>query len=87
VPDDELRLMLGENAVRVLGLERSSLAAVAERIGPTLGEITGRRSPLDPRLIANWDGRSGYLKRREQFDRDGIDELLRVDIAHVASMR
>ena len=76
VPDDELRLMLGENAVRVLGLERSSLAAVAERIGPTLGEITGRRPPLDPRLIANWDARSGYLKRREQFDPDGIDEPL-----------
>jgi predicted TIM-barrel fold metal-dependent hydrolase len=87
VPDDELRLVLGENAIRVLGLERTKLAAVAERIGPTVGEIRGRGAPLDPRLIANWDVRSGYLKPREEFDRDGIDELLAVDIAHLASMK
>jgi hypothetical protein len=60
---------------------------VAERIGPTVGEITGRGASLDPRLIANWDARSGYLKSREQFDPDGIDELLGVDIAHAASMK
>jgi predicted TIM-barrel fold metal-dependent hydrolase len=86
VPDDELRLILGENAVRVLDLERAKLAAVAEQVGPTVGEITGRRTHVDPRLIANWDARSGYRKRREQFDPAAIDELLRVDIAHVTSM-
>jgi predicted TIM-barrel fold metal-dependent hydrolase len=86
VPDDELRLILGENAVRVLGLDRANLAAVAEQIGPTVGEITGRRPHLDPRRIANWDARSGYLKPREQFDPAGVDELLRVDIADAAAM-
>ena len=57
VPDDELRLMLGENAIRALGLDRSSLAAVAERVGPTIAAVTGRKPELDPRLVANWETR------------------------------
>ena len=52
VPDDELRLMLGENAIRALGLDRATLAAVAERIGPTIADVTGRTPELDPRLVA-----------------------------------
>ena len=84
VPDDELRLMLGENAIRVLGLDRGALAAVAERIGPTIADITGRAPDLDPRLIANWDARGGYLKPAEQIDTGAIDAFLRHDLAHVA---
>jgi predicted TIM-barrel fold metal-dependent hydrolase len=81
VPDDELRLILGENAIRVLGLDRSPLAAVAERIGPTAEQITGRSPQLDPRLIANWDARGGYLKPPEEVDPDEIDALVRQDLA------
>jgi predicted TIM-barrel fold metal-dependent hydrolase len=83
VPDDELRLMLGENAIRVLGLDRATLAAVAERIGPTVADITGRTPDLDPRLIANWDARGGYLKPAEQIDPEAIDALLNEDISGV----
>ena len=85
VPEDELRLMLGENAIRVLGLDRPRLAAVAERIGPTVDDITGRTPDLDPRLIANWDARGGYLKPPERFDADEVDALLREDIALAGS--
>jgi hypothetical protein len=81
VPDDELRLMLGENAIRVLGLDRATLAAVAERIGPSIADVTGRTPQLDERLVANWDARGGYLKPPEQHDPNAIDELLRDDIA------
>jgi hypothetical protein len=81
VPDDELRLMLGENAIRVLGLDRAKLAEVAERIGPTIAAVTGRTPDLDPRLLENWDARGGYLKPPEQHDPDGIDVLLREDLA------
>jgi predicted TIM-barrel fold metal-dependent hydrolase len=85
VPDDELRLMLGENAIRVLGLDRAALAAVAERIGPTIEEVTGRTPELDPRLVANWDARGGYLKPPEPHDPDAIDALLGPDIALATS--
>ena len=85
VPDDELRLMLGENAIRVLGLDRVALAAVAERIGPTIADITGRSQELDPRLVENWNTRSGYLKPAEPFNADEIDVFLREDVAIAAS--
>ena len=33
--------MLGENAIRFLGLDRARLADIASRIGPTVEEIKG----------------------------------------------
>jgi hypothetical protein len=85
VPDDELRLLLGENAIRVLGLDRAKLAAVAERIGPSIDDITGRTPALDPRLVANWDARGGYLKPPEEHDPEAMEPLLREDLALVGS--
>jgi predicted TIM-barrel fold metal-dependent hydrolase len=85
VPDDELRLVLGENAIRVLGLDRAKLVAVAEQIGPTIADITGSTPALDPRLVANWDARGGYLKPPEPHDPEAIDAFLREDLALIAS--
>lgn len=85
VPDDELRLMLGENAVRVLGLDRGALAAVAERVGPTVADVTGRRPALDPRMVSNWDARGGYLKPPEEPDPEAIDRLLAEDMELLAA--
>jgi predicted TIM-barrel fold metal-dependent hydrolase len=87
VPDGELRLMLGENAIRVLGLDRTKLAAVATRIGPTVADITGRAAELDGALVANWDARGGYLKPREPADPDALDPLLSEDLALIGSSR
>jgi hypothetical protein len=39
VPEDEARLVLGETAVGVYGLDRDRLAEVATRIGPTPEEL------------------------------------------------
>ena len=40
LPDDAIRDMAGENAVRVYGLDREELAKIAARIGaPTLTEL------------------------------------------------
>jgi hypothetical protein len=80
VPEDELRLVLGENTIRVLGLDRAKLAAVAERVGPTVADVTGRAPELDPRLIANWDARGGYLKPPEAFDADEVEAMLGEDL-------
>jgi hypothetical protein len=87
VPDDELRLMLGENPIRALGLDRAKLASVAERIGPTVADVTGRTPELDPRLVGNWDARGGYLKPPEEHDPDAVDELLREDVALAGAKR
>jgi predicted TIM-barrel fold metal-dependent hydrolase len=80
VSDHDLRLVLGENAIRALGLDRVKLAAIAERIGPSPADITGRTPELDPRLLANWDARGGYLKPAEPHHPESIDALLSQDI-------
>ena len=87
LPEDELRLVLGENPIRVLGLDRARLAAIAERIGPTFDDVTGRTHELDPRLVANWDARSGYLRPAEEPDPDAVDALLREDLALASAGR
>lgn len=87
VGEDELRLMLGENAIRLLGLDRERLAAVAARIGPTASDVTGRAPQLDPRLLENWNARGGYLKPPEPFEAEEIDLLLGEDVEVVRTGR
>ena len=55
------------------------------RIGPTVDDVTGRTPELDPRLVANWDRRGGYLKPAEQVDPDELDVLLGEDLELVGS--
>jgi predicted TIM-barrel fold metal-dependent hydrolase len=87
VPEDELRMMLGENLIRFLHLDRGALAAVAARVGPTVDDVSGRTHELDQRLVANWDARGGYLKQPEPADNDAIDELLDEDLLQFAGGR
>ena len=74
--------MLGENLIRFLGLDRDRLRRIAERVGPSIEQITGRTREIDRRLIDNFQSRSGYLKPAEEIDRDKIDLLLREDMAY-----
>jgi hypothetical protein len=84
VPEDEVRLMLGENAVRFLRLDRERLAEIARRIGPTIDDITGSGPEIRPELITNFDERGGYLKPAEGGERlSAVDELVREDLALV----
>ena len=39
VPEDETRLMVGENAVRCYNFDRQALASAAERVGPRPGDL------------------------------------------------
>jgi predicted TIM-barrel fold metal-dependent hydrolase len=82
VPEDELRLMLGENAVRFLGLDHDRLAAIAKRIGPSVEDVNANTSPeVRPELLKNFDQRGGFLKPAEGEDRiPMVDTLLREDL-------
>jgi predicted TIM-barrel fold metal-dependent hydrolase len=82
VPAEEVRLMLGENAIRFLGLDRDPLAEIAARIGPAIDDITGGSADLAPELLQNFANRGGYLKPAEGGSRlDAVDDLLRDDLA------
>jgi predicted TIM-barrel fold metal-dependent hydrolase len=81
VPENEVRMILGENAIRVLGLDRAALARVAADIGPTFAEISSEAPPVDPALIAHFDVRGGYLRPAEGGARlDAVGELIDEDV-------
>jgi predicted TIM-barrel fold metal-dependent hydrolase len=85
VPENDVRMMLGENAIRFFGLDASELARVAERIGPTIDELTNP-APVDPALIEHLDLRCGLLKPAEGGSRlAGVDELLRDDLVRMGA--
>jgi predicted TIM-barrel fold metal-dependent hydrolase len=84
VPEDELRLMLGENAIRCFGLDRARLAEIAQRIGPTVDEIIGPNPPIRPELIENFEARGGYLKPAEGDEKiPEVGALVEHDLATV----
>ncbi len=45
IPEDEVRMILGDNALRFFGLDASVLRPIADRIGPTPAELA---EPLTP---------------------------------------
>jgi hypothetical protein len=83
VPEGELRLMLGENAIRTFGLPSDSLHALGSRIGPTVGQILGDHT-VDPALLQHFDDRGGYLKPYEGDRRiDEVASLVDADLASI----
>ena len=83
VPQNELRLVLGENVIRVLGLDRAPLAEIADRVGPTIDEITRATPPVDPELVAHFDLRGGYLRPPERDAQlSAVREMVRNDLAY-----
>jgi hypothetical protein len=86
VPESELRLMLGENAIRFFGLDRSRLLEIAKRIGPSVQDVLGAHEPIRPELLDHFDARGGYLKPAEGDERiSTIEPLVKQDLAAVAS--
>ncbi|MCW2799784.1 MAG: amidohydrolase 2 [Aeromicrobium sp.] len=47
VPEDEARLMLGETAVKVYGLDRPTLRSIADRIGPFPEDLSAGTTPSE----------------------------------------
>jgi predicted TIM-barrel fold metal-dependent hydrolase len=85
VPDDELRLMLGENAIRFLNLDRARLTEIARRIGPTIEEIHAG-GPVDGRLMESFALRGGFLKPAEGEEKlPSVDKLLQEDLVGLAA--
>jgi hypothetical protein len=85
VPETELRAILGENFIRFLGLDRTKLAAIAARIGPSYDQIAGPGPELDPALLDHLNLRSGYLEPAEGEKRVGdMQALLKSDLGRMS---
>jgi predicted TIM-barrel fold metal-dependent hydrolase len=85
VPEPELRLMLGENAIPFLGLDKAVLASIAARIGPTVQDVAGPNPAVGAEVLAMFDGRGGYLRDAEGDTRIAeIEPTLRADLEGLA---
>jgi predicted TIM-barrel fold metal-dependent hydrolase len=84
VPEDEVRMILGENAIRTFGLDHAELATIASGVGPTFADIAAP-GPVDPALVAHFGDRGGYLKAFEGDRRvPEMVPLVRQDVADLA---
>jgi predicted TIM-barrel fold metal-dependent hydrolase len=65
VPEAELRMMLGENAIRRLGLDGDALTRAAAEVGPTFGQLMGPGPAVPAGLLDHFELRGGYHKPAE----------------------
>lgn len=80
VPEDELRKILGENAIEWFRLDRERLSEVAAQVGPTPEEFYGDVTP-DERMLDSFHNRSGYRKPVLDLDIADMDQRLNADLA------
>jgi predicted TIM-barrel fold metal-dependent hydrolase len=84
VPEKEVRGILGEYAIRFLGLDRAKLAAIAERIAPTYKQIA-EGPGLEADLLAHLNVRCGYSNPSEGAARvSEMDAMLKPDLRRIA---
>ena len=79
VPEDEARLILGENAIDFYGLDRAKFTALAEKIGPRPEDLLGEHV-VDSRKIDSFDKRGGYRKPLEQVDTEAVVRAFEADL-------
>ncbi len=85
VPERDLRLMLGGNAVRFFSLDSIALQSVANRVGYTIDEITGPGPDIDPTLLAHLNRRCGILKPSEgDAQLHKVETMVREDLVQFA---
>lgn len=80
VPEDEARLILGENALACYDLDADALRKVAARIGPCPEDVLSPARPVPEELIVDFDRRSGYLSPKEEVDLTFLTQTFREDV-------
>jgi predicted TIM-barrel fold metal-dependent hydrolase len=72
VPENEARLILGDNAIDFYGLDRQALTEVANRVGPEASEVLVDSHDVEDQLIAHFDQRAGYNREAEVVEVAGL---------------
>ena len=84
VPEDEARMILGENAIRIFNLDASAIDEDAARIGITFDDVMSDPE-LDDRLLDHFHSRAGYLRPAQGFASDHMDQLLEPDLVRLGA--
>lgn len=82
VPENEVRLILGENAARVYNIDTAKLQPVVDRIGLDMSEILSDE-PVAREFTDSFDFRSVFFSRPVGYDRSFIDQLMDEDQAAI----
>lgn len=85
VPEEEARLILGENAMSFYGLDRIALAAIAERVGPTPEEVLVPHHDVDQDLVDHFHKRGGFRRPADPVDTDTIRSTFARDAQRLAA--
>jgi len=80
VPENETRLILGENALRAFPVDGGHLRAVADRIGPDPGTLLCGGEGVLMAHIEHFHRRGGFLRPSERVDHDAILRLADEDL-------
>ena len=75
VPEDEARLILGENAIRCYGLDAAAVRAIGDRVGATVDEVLGEHH-VDPLVVNEFDKRGGFTKAAPELNTGTLDEII-----------
>jgi len=78
VSESDARMVLGENAARIYGLDVASLEPHVQRVGLEPAELLGDYA-VSPELLRNLQWRASYLGRAYRYDPDPIDEIMKQD--------
>ncbi len=85
VPEDEVRAIVGENALACYAIDPTPMQAIADRIGPRIDDLLGDAHHVDPNIVDHFAQRAGYRKSYENIDVDVVSDLFEQDLAASSS--
>jgi hypothetical protein len=81
VPEDEVRAIVGVNALTCYGIDPAPLQTIADRIGPRMEDLRTETHQVDPGILDHFALRAGYRKSYENIDADVVTDLFERDLA------
>jgi predicted TIM-barrel fold metal-dependent hydrolase len=85
VPENEARLILGDNAINFYRLDRAHLDAIAAQIGPVRDEVLLAKHDISDALIGDFHRRSGFSRSADPVAVDVIATALAEDAKGLAA--
>jgi predicted TIM-barrel fold metal-dependent hydrolase len=86
VSESEARMVLGENAARIYGLDTATLEPHVKRVGLEPWELLGDHE-VSPELVQNLQWRASFLGRAYRYDPDPVDRIMEEDERSLAKLR
>jgi predicted TIM-barrel fold metal-dependent hydrolase len=86
IPEDEVRLLLGGNAIEFFDLDRAYLDQCALRCGPMPAQLLGPDQSVDPFLVDHFDQRAG-LRKSANLHLDKLLAQVEADVEQASAAR